>query len=286
MNKIVGSILVIGVLAFQSFPASGSGRQEELEDETAQFMGRVVDLEKGPVAQAVLQLKSSRTGKTLSQSTGKKGEFAFRLLEPGKYSVTVTKEGFRGISQEIDLQAGTAPKVEIELAREPSEEQKKRKEALALFQKGMSLAQADKLDEAVASFRKATELKPDLAEAHINLGLLLLRQGKTDDAESALSKALELKPDETSAKEALANIHFDKAKELLKGDKIDEALERLKRSSELVPDNPFTCYLLGYAYSRKGMKQEAIASFEAFLRLNPDAPQAPKVREILESLKK
>ncbi len=286
MSKIVARILAVGFLAFLCFPAVGSGGQEELEDQTARFMGRVVDLEKSPVAQAGLQLKSSRTGRTLAGSTNKKGEFSFRLLEPGKYSVTVAKEGYQRISQEIDLQAGTAPKVEIQLAREPGEEQKKRKEALALFQKGLSLAQADKLDEAVASFRMATELEPDLTEAHINLGLLLLRQGKDDEAESALSKALELNPDEARTKEALANICFDKAKELLQLDKFDEALEKLKRSFELVPDNPFTCYLLGYAYSRKGMKEEAIASFEAFLRLKPDAPQAPKVREILESLKK
>lgn len=286
MSKVGARLLITGILAVLIFPASGLGQEEGLEDETAQFTGRVLDLEKSPIAQAGLQLKNLATGKALSGSTNKKGEFAFRLLTPGRYSVMVAKEGYQSISQEIDLQAGTAPKVEIKLAREPSEEQKKRKEALALFRDGMSLAQAEKLDEAVASFRKAAELKPDLAEAHVNLGLLLLRQGKTDEAESALLKALELKPDETGAKEALADIYFDKGKGLLQIDRIDEALEKLKRSFELVPDNPFTCYLMGYGYTQKGMKADAIASFEAFLRLKPDAPQAPKVKEILESLKR
>lgn len=286
MSKVAARILVIGFLAVLFFPALGLGQEEGLEDETAQFTGRVLDVEKKPIAQAEIRLKNLGNGRSLSESTGKKGSFVFRLLEPGKYSVTVAKDGYLSISQEIDLQAGTAPSVEISLAMEPSEEQKKRKEALVLFQNGVSLAQADKLDEALAAFRKAAELKPDFAEAHINLGLLLLRQGKTDEAESALLKALELKPDETRTKGALANIYFDKAKELLQLDKFDEALEKLKRSSELVPDNPFTCYLLGYAYTQKGMKGEAIASFEAFLRLKPDAPQAPKVKEILERLKK
>ena len=215
MSKLAARILVIGFLAFLFFPALGLGQQEELEEETAQFTGRVLDLEKNPIAQAGLQLKNLGTGKTLSGSTSKKGEFAFRLLAPGKFSLTVAKEGYLSISKEIDLQAGTAPKVEIALAREPSEEQKKRKEALALFQNGISLAQADKLDEALAAFRKATELKPDFAEAQINLGLLLLRQGKPDEAEGALLKALELRPDETRTKDALASIYFDKAKELL-----------------------------------------------------------------------
>jgi tetratricopeptide (TPR) repeat protein len=176
--------------------------------------------------------------------------------------------------------------VEIDLAREPSEEQKKRQEALALFQNGVSLAQADKLEEALDAFRKAVELKPDFAEAHINLGLLLYRQGKADEAEKALLKALELKPEESKTKEALADIYFEKAKELLQLEKIDEALEKLKLSSGFNPNYPFTNYLLGYAYTQKGMKEEAIKSFEAFLQLEPNAPQAAKVKEILETLKK
>jgi len=34
------------------------------------------------------------------------------------------------------------------------------------------------------------------------------------------------------------------------------------------------------------MKEEAIKSLEAFLRLEPNAPQAAKVKVILENLKK
>lgn len=150
----------------------------------------------------------------------------------------------------------------------------------------MSLAQENKIDEAVEAFRKAVELKPDLAEAHINLGLLFFRQGKADEAEKALLKALELKPEEPKTKEALANIYFEKAKGLLQQDKVDEALETLKLSYGYNPNDPYTNYLLGYAYTQKGLKEEAIKSFEAFLQLEPNAPQAAKVKEILENLKK
>ena len=252
----------------------------------AQLAGKVLDLEKKPIAQVEIQLKHQGTGQALSIKTNKKGEFTFRRLFPGKYSLTSAKEGYKSIYQELELEAGASRMVEINLAREPSEEQKKRQEALALFQNGVSLAQADKLEEALDAFRKAVELKPDLAEAHINLGLLLYRQGKVDEAEKALLKALELKPEESKTKEALADIYFEKAKELLQLDKIDEALEKLKLSSGFNPNYPFTNYLLGYAYTQKGMKEEAIKSFEAFLQLEPNAPQAAKVKEILENLKK
>jgi len=284
MSKAAAKILVISFLAVLFFPALGLGQEEG--DEMAQLSGKVLDLEKKPIAQAGIQIKNLGTGQMLSEKTSKKGEFAFRRLMPGKYSVTVAKEGYKSFSQEIDLESGATPKVEIDLAREPSEEQKKRQEALALFQNGVSLAQADKLEEALDAFRKAVELKPDLAEAHINLGLLLYRQGKADEAEKVLLKALELKPEEPKTKEALANIYFEKARELLQLDKIDEALEKLKLSSGFNPNYPFTNYLLGYAYTQKGMKEEAIKSFEAFLQLEPNAPQAAKVKEILENLKK
>ena len=284
MSRAAARILAIGFLAVLLFPAVGIGQEEE--DEMAQLTGKVLDLEKKPIAQAAIRIKNLRTGQTLSENAGKKGEFAFRRLGPGKYSVTVAKEGYKGFSQEIDLESGSAPKVEIKLAGEPSEEQKKRQEALASFQNGLSLARADKLEEALAAFREAAELKPDLAEAHINLGLLLYRQGKSDEAEKALLKALQLKPEEPSSRETLAAIYFEKAKELLQLDKIDEALEKLKSCYGLDPNNAFTSYLLGYAYTQKGMKEEAAKSFEAFLQLAPDAPQAAKVKEILENLKK
>lgn len=284
MTKVAAKILVISFLAVLFFPALGLGQEEG--EEMAQLAGKVLDLEKKPIAQVEIQLKHQGTGQALSIKTNKKGEFTFRRLFPGKYALTSAKEGYKSIYQELELEAGASRMVEINLAREPSEEQKKRQEALALFQSGVSLAQADKLEEALDAFRKAVELKPDLAEAHINLGLLLYRQGKADEAEKALLKALELKPEESKTKEALADIYFEKAKELLQLDKIDEALEKLKLSSGFNPNYPFTNYLLGYAYTQKGMKEEAIKSFEAFLQLEPNAPQAAKVKEILENLKK
>jgi Flp pilus assembly protein TadD len=284
MKNIAARILAISFLAVLFFPALGLGQEEG--DEMAQLAGRVLDFEKKPIAQVEIQLKHQGTGQALSTKTNKKGEFTFRRLFSGKYSLTSVKEGYKSIYQEVELEAGASRMVEIALAKELSEEQKNRQEALALFQNGVSLAQENKIDEAIEAFRKAVELKPDLAEAYINLGLLFFRQDKTDEAEKALLKALELKPEDPKIKQALGNIYFEKAKGLLQQDKIDEALETLKLSYGYNPNDPYTNYLLGYAYSQKGLKEEAIKSFEAFLQLEPNAPQAAQVKEILENLKK
>ena len=54
-----------------------------------------------------------------------------------------------------------------------------------------------KVDEAVACYRRALELKPSYAEAHYNLGVALKEQGKLDEAVACYCRTLELKPDFT-----------------------------------------------------------------------------------------
>ena len=62
-----------------------------------------------------------------------------------------------------------------------------------------------KLDEAVACYRRALELKPDYAAAHNNLGNALQAQGKLDEAVACYRRAVELKPDYAEAHCNLGN---------------------------------------------------------------------------------
>jgi tetratricopeptide (TPR) repeat protein len=259
---------------------------QETEEENARLEGRVLDLEKKPILQAEIQLKLQATGQAFSSKTNKKGEFSFRRLPPGKYALTVVKEGYKNYTGEIELAANSVPKIEISLALESTPEQKKEQEAISSFKKGIELVQENKIEEAIQTFQKAAELKPDLVEAYINIGILLFQQQKDDEAEKALLKVQELKPGEPRSKEVLGNIYFEKSKALLQQEKIDEAIEKLKLSFDYNPNYSYTRYLLGYAYTKKGMKDEAISQFEVFLQLEPNAPQAAKVKEILDSLKK
>ena len=71
-------------------------------------------------------------------------------------------------------------------------------------QPGQRLEGPGKLDEAVACYRRALELKPDYAEAHNNLGNALNDQGKLDEAVACYRRALELKPDYAEAHNNLA----------------------------------------------------------------------------------
>ena len=62
------------------------------------------------------------------------------------------------------------------------------------------------LDQAVTSYTKALQLKPDYAEAHSNLGAALSDLGKHEEAIASFTKALQIKPDYAEAHFNLARI--------------------------------------------------------------------------------
>lgn len=64
---------------------------------------------------------------------------------------------------------------------------------------GVALKGLGKLEAAESSYRKAIDLKPDLAEAHFNLGNTLKAVGRLEEAESSYSRALALSPGLTPA---------------------------------------------------------------------------------------
>ena len=64
---------------------------------------------------------------------------------------------------------------------------------------GMILADRKQLDEAIAHYQKALEIKPDDVDAHNNLGSALVEPGRFDEAIAQFRKALEITPDYADA---------------------------------------------------------------------------------------
>ena len=85
------------------------------------------------------------------------------------------------------------------------------------------------LDEAIACYRRALELRPDFAAGHNNLGNALKNQGKLDEAIACYRRALELKPDYAEAHNNLGNAFKNQGK-------LDEAIACYRRALELKPD--------------------------------------------------
>jgi tetratricopeptide (TPR) repeat protein len=248
--------------------------------------GTVLNINKEAIPQAEVQLKHEDSGQMFYFKSNKKGKFSSPSLPAGDYNLTVEKEGYKSYTGELKLSPNIVRKIKVTLVKEKAEEQEREEEAMAYFKKGIKLSGENKLEEAIQAFQKAVELKEDFFEAFVNLGAFLFQQQKDDEAEKALLKALELRPEESKPKGILADINFEKAKILIQENKLDEALERLKQAYNFRVDHAYVNFLLGYLYHEKGVKEEAIKHFEAFLQLAPNAPQVKDVKKLLESLKK
>ena len=96
----------------------------------------------------------------------------------------------------------------------------------ALFQKG-------NVDEAIAHYQRALQIKPDYAEACYNLGNALLRMGSVDEAITHYQKALQIKPD-------YAEAHNNLGKVLIQKGSVDEAIAHYQKALQIKPDNAET----------------------------------------------
>jgi tetratricopeptide (TPR) repeat protein len=139
--------------------------------------------------------------------------------------------------------------------------------AVAHVNLGSALKDQGKLDEAVACYRRALQLKPHVAEAHNNLGVALRDQGKIDEALACYRRALELKPDYAEAHNNLGNALRDQGK-------LDEALARYRRALELKPEYAEPHSNLGNLLKDQRKLDEALACYRRALELKPDFAEA------------
>jgi Tfp pilus assembly protein PilF/2-polyprenyl-3-methyl-5-hydroxy-6-metoxy-1,4-benzoquinol methylase len=94
---------------------------------------------------------------------------------------------------------------------------------------GVIAMQRGLCDEAVGHFRKAVEIRPDVAAGQHNLGKALAAAGRPDAAAAAFEQALTLKPD-------FAEVQNDFGVMLMAQGSFKEASARFARALELVPE--------------------------------------------------
>jgi tetratricopeptide (TPR) repeat protein len=185
------------------------------------------------------------------------------------------------------------------------------KKTVKEFEKGVEADHKGKGDEAVAHYEKALTYSPTFYPAHNNLGSLYLARQNFDAAQLQFEAAIKTNQNDVEAYFNLANL-------LLMTKRYPEAEHEINDGLQRQPDSAFGHFLQGVLYSRVGklelaekslqqalqrdpkMQQvylqlvnlylqqkrtpEAIAQLEAYLKVFPDAPLSPKVRESLKRL--
>jgi Flp pilus assembly protein TadD len=141
------------------------------------------------------------------------------------------------------------------------------RDARAHHNLGVALAQQGQPDAAAESLRHAIAHHPRYAEAHFNLGNVLLQQRKRDEALAAFRKAIEIKPDYFDAYVNLGSTLTEKGKSR-------ESVIFLQHAIRLRPQSPEAHNNLGLAFADQGRWPEAEASFHEALRLKPEYAEA------------
>lgn len=154
-------------------------------------------------------------------------------------------------------------------------------------------AQKKDFDDAEASYKKAIELKPEMADAYNGLATLYNAQRKFDLAAEASKKALELAGSGTGAPGAAggapaggnASAIYNQGVILWNAGKIPEAKAQFEQAVKLDPNNADAHYWLGMAFVNGGDTANAKPQFEAYLKLSPSGQYADTAKAVLASIK-
>ena len=125
--------------------------------------------------------------------------------------------------------------------------------------------------------KKAVEIHPNYAAAHLLLGNALLYQGKHQEAIIEYETTLQLQPSNRDASSNLALAYRDYGKYL--GEKKSDfsgAQNMLLKSYAMNPDDAETVRLLGVAYGVQNNHNKAVEYFEKLVKMQPNSQGAYK----------
>jgi tetratricopeptide (TPR) repeat protein len=160
---------------------------------------------------------------------------------------------------------------------------------LILSRLGDAYEAAGRVDDAIAAYKSAIELKP-AANIYVNLGGVQGRAGKSAEAVASFQKAAELDP--ANAAQAWRNAGII----LSNAGKYKDAIEPLKKSTELDPKSAVGWYLLGGAlvanisYKKVGDKdvpdipEGTVEAYQHAIELDPNGPYGRDSKAALDAL--
>ena len=132
---------------------------------------------------------------------------------------------------------------------------------------GNDFLQKGQVDDAIAHFRKAVEIRPDFALAHYNLGNALLQKGQVAEAVLHFQKSLEIHPGNVAA-------HNNLGSALLQQGQVAAAIACFQQALALQPDFAEARYNLGNALLRSGQTDDAIAQYQKVVEIQPGYVEA------------
>ena len=312
VNKKILSILAcIFVISSLGFAQAGRGK--------GRLAGKVVDEKGEPVLIAEVKIEFEKGGLVDKTTVDQNGEWSFMSLGTGQANVTASAEGFLDSSLGVYVRQLERNAPITLILKEDKEKKLRLKDAAALeeLEKGNQLFSERKFDEALLIFQDFAAKNPNVYQIYFNigdvyrekgefekaneqyliaqsqakekvdivlqaralasLGEICLRQEKFKEAGDYFSQSIALNPKDEILAYNVAEIFFGRGQ-------TDKAIEYYKIAIQIKPEWSEPYRQMGYAYLNKGDMKLAIESLNEFLNRDPESPQAPVVKSVIEAL--
>jgi Tfp pilus assembly protein PilF len=248
------------------------------------------------------------------------GVFRFQGLVPGNYTVVVDAgPEFEKARESVGIYQGTSKVVQVSIQLQPRVDSSNPlfagvpSNALNFYQKGAAAARKGDAKAAAESFSAAVtaypnfhialnelgkqymilkqwdkagetyeallKLKPNDAAAHLDLGIVAFNKKKFEDAESHLRKALELNSAGPSG-------HYYLGLTLISLKRYPEAQTEFEATLANGGENLALAHkYLGGLYMSAQKNQQAADELEKYLKLDPKAPDADRIKGTIKDLR-
>jgi len=303
MKKLPYLLLLIFLTTFlfsQSY--RGQGR----------LIGVVSDQDGKPLEGVKVKLFSQRGGSGFELATDKNGEWKANYIRGGGWNIDFEKDGYQTQKISVNIQESSQnPPVEVKLKK--IEGPVITDEFKAALNEGNRLFEENKYEEAIKVYEEIINANPYSYIINKNIGNCYFQMQKYDLAEEYYLKVLEKEPsnaeiilligncyanrkENEKAMEWYSKIDFEKITDQMvlfnigssyySQSKFEEALKYYKRAIEIQKDFLDAIYWLGLTHIAMGNNQEALATFESYLKYDSTSEMANRVKGFIEFLKK
>jgi Flp pilus assembly protein TadD len=149
----------------------------------------------------------------------------------------------------------------------------------ALRNLGIQYLSLKEMDKVVETSERLIKLSPTDARAHLNLGIALYNQKKFPEAETELRQVVKLNPTDPAA-------HYYLGMTLVNLKQYQEAESELELAIKNGGDNLALAHrYLGGLYMSSRKNEQAAVELEKYLKLDPKAADADKIKETIKTLR-
>jgi tetratricopeptide (TPR) repeat protein len=133
----------------------------------------------------------------------------------------------------------------------------------AWYNRGISLRNLGRYEDAIASYERAIEFKPDYHEAWNNRGVSLHNLGRYEESIASYERAIEFKPDKDEA-------WYNRGISLRNLGRYEDAIASYERAIEFKPDKDEAWHNKGFAFFKWGKYQESIDCYDKAIEIKPN----------------